>query len=143
MVAKTVTVGPSFRAAFSARLRQVSSKVNYFGLRVGGAACHLVLSGDGASASILEEGSGAPVAHALNLRFPLPDAWTRVAIDIDRPGGTMNVHLDGKPAMTAPVPLGTACVSAGPVIVEIGLQCVDASSSPAEVAFDDVLVTGG
>lgn len=143
MVAKTVTVGSSFRAAFSGRLRQVSSKVNYFGLRVGGAGCHLVLSGDGASASVLEEGSGPPVAHPLNLRFPLPDVWTRVAIDIDRTSGMMNVQLDGKPAITAPVPLGAACVSAGAVTLEIGLQCVDASSSPAEVTFDDVLVTGG
>jgi hypothetical protein len=138
---KTVAVGASFRVAVSVRLRSVTSAAGYLGLRLG-AGCHLELSGDGAAGSVIEQ-SGTTVAHPLNLRFPLPDAWTRVWLDIDRTNNTMNVQLDRKATTSAPVPLGAGCATTGDVTIELGLQCVSPGSAPQEVLFDDLVVTGG
>lgn len=139
---KTVAVGASFRVAFSVRLRNVSAPAGYFGLRLGGAGCNLSLSGDGTLGAVLEQ-SGTTAAHPLNLRFPLPDVWTRVWVDVDRTNRTMNVQFDKKASTSAPIPLGAACATTGAVTIELGLQCASPGSEPAEVLFDDVVVTGG
>lgn len=138
---KTVAVGASFRVAVSVRLRSATPAAGYLGLRLG-AGCHLELSGDGASGSVVEQ-SGTTIAHPLNLRFPLPDVWTRVWVDINRTNNTMDVQLDRKATTSAPVPLGAACATTGNVTIELGLQCVSPGGSPQEVLFDDLVVTGG
>lgn len=141
-VKKTVNVGPVFRVAFAVRLRQVAPNTSWFALRLGGAGCSLFLEGDGTSANVREE-SAVSVDHPVNLRFPLPDVWTRVWVDVDRPNRTVKVLFDKQDAMSAPAVLDPACAAAGVVAIEMGLQCTPGGAAGAEVLFDSVVVTGG
>lgn len=139
-VAQKVQVGSSFQIQFSLRIRHASPDASWFTIRLGGAGCDLVFSGDGSFATVREESGSEPVDHPLHLRFPLPDAWTRVWVNVDRAARTLDVQLDRKSTMSTPAKLGPACQTTGEITIELGLQCASPGETPNAVLFDSVVV---
>lgn len=140
VVSQTIGVRSSFRVAFSVRLRHVSPDASWFTVRLGGDGCDLVFSGDGSSAKVREE-SGTTVDHPLQLRFPLPDTWTRVWVDVDRTKQTLDVQLDRNPTMSTPAKLGPQCQTTGEITIDFGLQCASPGGMPDAVLYDSVVIT--
>jgi hypothetical protein len=123
--------------------------VPYFTIELKGssAPCRLIFDGRSGEGTVHQQGAELDRFDSLE-RFPVPQAWSHVEVDIDRGASSYSVVVDGAPAFQWPdggsrsQPLGATCLPGNDAVdIYPGMHCLALSNEPREVHLDNLLVT--